>query len=178
MRATALALEGRSKVERGCASLAGQAASGGGAPDPSRQHPACQRHGRFAGRLPDPLPRYDLTSRPTIAPAGNGDDRSMWRKRRRLSVVSRAKPPVGARQVENRRSVRRVRQPRASAPGAYAMEPQRTFGVRKGLRAFERDRQGDAGGATAPSLPSPACWEGKAATPVETPTERFRATSG
>src|SRR5713101_3686214 len=67
--------------------------------------------------LPNPLPRYDLrASRPTIAPADDGDGRSDVAETRQAVPLSpaAAKPVVEARQAE---------EPRIRAPASGAEAP-------------------------------------------------------
>ena len=120
--------------------------------------------------LPNPLPRYDLrASRPTIAPADDGDGRSDVAETRQAVPLSpaAAKPVVEARQAEEPR----IRAPRAPASGAEAPPPERTQWSRSGPSASERGlkgfREGIAEGdalesATAPPpYPPPHAGEGR-----------------
>jgi hypothetical protein len=90
--------------------------------------------------LPNPLPRYDLrASRPTIAPADNGDDRSDVEETPQAVPLSPAavKPAVEARQVEEPR----IRAPRTPASGE-APSPERTQWSRGGPSVSERGLKG------------------------------------
>jgi hypothetical protein len=120
--------------------------------------------------LPNPLPRYDLrASRPTIAPAGNGDDRSDVETQQVVPLSpAAAKPVVEARQVEESR----IRTARAPTAGAEAPPTERTQWSRGGAsvseRALKAFREGIAEdaleGATAPPpYPSPHAGEGREA---------------
>src|SRR5258707_4898372 len=91
--------------------------------------------------LPNPLPRYDLrASRPTIAPADDGDDRSDVEETPQAVPLSPAavKPAVEARQVEEPR----IRAPRTPASGAEAPPPERTQWSRGGPSVSERGLKG------------------------------------
>ena len=119
--------------------------------------------------LPNPLPRYDLrASRPTIAPADDGDGRSNVEETHQAVPLSpaAAKPVVEVRQAEESR----IRTPRAPAPGAEASPQERTQWSRTGPSVSERGlkgfREGIADGdalesATAPPPYPPPHAEGK-----------------
>src|SRR5882672_1591074 len=121
--------------------------------------------------LPNPLPRYDLrASRPTIAPADDGDGRSDVAETRQAVPLSpaAAKPVVEARQAEEPR----IRAPRAPASGAEAPPPERTQWSRSGPSASERGLKGfregiaEGGGAlesatAPPAYPPPHAGEGR-----------------
>jgi hypothetical protein len=140
--------------------------------------------------LPNPLPRYDLrASRPTIAPADNGDDRSDVEETPQAVPLSPAavKPPVEARQVEEPR----IRAPRTPASGE-APPPERTQWSRGGPSVSERGlknfREGIAEGDALESATAPPPYlpphvgegrEGAARTHPKTPDfERFEPRPG
>src|SRR5258708_20959843 len=142
--------------------------------------------------LPNPLPRYDLrASRPTIAPADDGDDRSDVEEAPQAVPLSHAavKPAVDARQPDEPR----IRTPRAPASGAEAPPLERAQWSRGGPSVSERGlkdfRDGIAGGggalesATAPPAYPPAhAGEGREVTarahPKTPDFERFEPGPG
>ncbi len=117
--------------------------------------------------LPNPLPRYDLrASRPTIAPADDGDGRSDVEETQQAVPLSpaAAKPVVEARQAEELR----IRMPRGPASGAEAPPPERTQWSRggpsvseKGLKGFPEGIDALESATVPPPYPPPHAGEGR-----------------